>query len=80
MDEQLDEAARSFVNNPERNYLEGSTLHVSRIFKWFSEDFNDDVVGFFLSFAEADFKQRIVANRQSLEIEYLDYDWSLNGK
>jgi hypothetical protein len=52
---------------------------VSRIFNWFPEDFNDDVLGFFLQHAEGDFKKRLEAQKDKLKIVYLSYDWSLNG-
>ncbi|MDY6988632.1 MAG: DUF547 domain-containing protein [Thermodesulfobacteriota bacterium] len=78
--QQLDASVRSFLNNPERNRLEGKTLYVSKIFKWFAEDFNDDVVGFFLQYAEEEVKQRLRAGRDRLKVKYLDYDWGLNGR
>lgn len=77
---QLDTSARAFLNNPERNRLEGNTLYVSKIFKWFKDDFNDDVLGFFLRFAQESLKENLTANREKIEVKYLDYDWSLNGK
>jgi len=80
LDQQLDRSARSFLNNRERNRLEGSTLSVSKIFKWFEGDFDGDVVAFFLKYAEGDLKDRLVAKRDQIEIEYLHYDWRLNGK
>ena len=76
---QLDDAAQGFINDPKSNYLKGSKLYVSRIFKWFSEDFNDDVVGFFLKYAEGDFKKELEAKKGEVKIVYLSYDWSLNG-
>jgi hypothetical protein len=79
LDQQLDASTRAFLNNPQRNYLEGNQLYVSRIFKWFSEDFNDDVVGFFLKFADGDVREQLTANRDRIKVKYLDYDWSLNG-
>ena len=80
LNQQLDTSTRAFLNNPERNRLEGRTLHVSKIFKWFKDDFNDDVLGFFLRFAQGSFKERLTANREKIKVKYLDYDWSLNGK
>jgi hypothetical protein len=79
LDQQLDASTRAFLNNPERNHLGGNTLRVSKIFKWFGEDFNDDAVGFFLRFADAGLREKLVANRDKIEVKYLDYDWSLNG-
>lgn len=79
LDRQLDRAATGFINNPRYNRLEGDTLMVSKIFDWFAEDFNDDVIGFFLLYAEPTLRQQLKANRSRIGIEYLDYDWSLNG-
>ncbi len=80
LDRQLDEMTRAFINDPRRNRLEGRTLYVSSIFKWFSEDFNDDVAGFFLKYARGDLKEGLEANGNAVTIKYLDYDWSLNGE
>lgn len=80
LDHQLSANTRSFLNNPARNRLEGKTLYVSKIFKWFKEDFGGDVVGFFLKYAEEDLKDRLLAQKDQIEIEYLHYDWGLNGK
>jgi hypothetical protein len=79
LDSQLDDATRAFINDPKSNYLKGNKLYVSRIFKWFSEDFNDDVLGFFLQYGEGDFKKRLEEQKNKLKIVYLSYDWSLNN-
>jgi len=79
MDQQLEEMTIAFINNPATNRLDGNTLYVSRIFKWFSEDFNDDVIGFFLKYAKGEIKKRLETNRDNIKIKYLDYDWTLNG-
>lgn len=80
LDQQLDEMTEAFLNDPARNRLEGRTLYVSRIFKWFSEDFNEDIVGFFLKYARGDLKTELESNKDKIKVKYLDYDWSLNGK
>ena len=54
--QQLDEIASGFINDPSRNHLEGNTLYVSKIFDWFEEDFNGDVVGFILKYAKGGLK------------------------
>lgn len=79
MDKQLNASTRAFLNNPERNYLDGNTLYVSKIFKWFEEDFHDDVVGFFIRLAEEEIRGKLTENRDKIKVKYLDYDWSLNG-
>jgi len=80
LDRQLDDAARAFINNPQRNYLKYNTLSVSKIFKWFAEDFNHDIIGFFLKYVKQDVKKELEAKRDKIKIKYLNYDWSLNGK
>lgn len=80
LEEQLDEMAKAFINDSRHNRLEGRTLYVSSIFKWFSKDFNDDVVGFFLKYAQGDLKKQLEENKRNIQVRYLDYDWSLNGK
>ncbi len=80
LDQQLDEMTRAFINQPEMNRLEGQNLYVNSIFKWFSKDFNKDVIGFFLKYAEGDLKKGLEANKENIKIKYMDYDWSLNGK
>jgi len=80
LDAQLNRAARAFINDPGYNRLEGDTLWVSKIFDWFSEDFEDDVIGYFIKFAEPPLKDRLQENRDRIRVKYLDYDWSLNER
>ena len=80
LNRQLDEMTTAFLNDPARNYLDGNTLFVSSIFKWFAEDFNNDIVGYFVKYAREDFKKRLEPSRDRIKIKYLDYDWSLNGR
>jgi hypothetical protein len=79
LDAQLTRVTSDFLNGPSNTRLEDNTLWVSSIFKWFSEDFNKDVVGFYLRFAQNGLKQKLTAGRDRIEVKYLDYDWSLNG-
>jgi hypothetical protein len=71
---------RAFINDLESNRLENHTLYVSSIFKWFGEDFNKDIVGFILKYAEGDLKDQLEAHKEKIRVKYLDYDWSLNEK
>jgi hypothetical protein len=80
LDRQLEEMTAAFLNDPSRNYLDGNTLYVNSIFKWFAEDFNNDIVGYFVKYAREDLKKRLEANGGKIKIKYLDYDWSLNGR
>jgi hypothetical protein len=79
LDKQLDEMTKAFINDLESNHMVDHTLYVSSIFKWFAEDFNKDIVGFFLKYAKGDLKKQLKANKENIKVKYLDYDWSLNG-
>lgn len=79
LEQQLDASTRAFLNNPEQNRLEGNTLYISKIFKWFRDDFQGDVIGFFLKHTQEDLRKLLLANREQIKIKYLNYDWSLNG-
>lgn len=79
LNQQLNRAARAFINDPRYNRLEGNTLWVSKIFDWFSEDFDNDVIGTFIAFAEQPLKDKLQKNRNRIRVNHLNYDWSLNG-
>lgn len=76
LDVQLDDAARGFLNDPTKNRIDGGTLALSSIFKWFGEDFEKSAGSL------AIFVGRYLALEpgRRYEIAYLDYDWSLNGR
>ena len=78
LDQQLDERTRAFINNPERNRLEGNTLYVSEIFKWFEEDFKEGVVDFFSHYAQGELRKLLLTKGEHIKVNYLNYDWSLN--
>ena len=80
LDQQLEEMASLFINDVKSNRLTDNTLHVSSIFKWFKEDFNNDIAGFFLKYESVYLKARMEENREKVKVRYLDYDWSLNGR
>jgi len=78
LEAQLDQMTRLFINDPSRNRFEKNTLYVSSIFKWYSEDFGGDTAEFVFKYAEGKLKEKLKG--KSVRVEYLDYDWSLNGK
>ena len=79
LNQQLDDSTRAFINDPKSNYLKDNKLYVSKIFDWFPEDFDDDIIGFFLQYAGGEFKEELEAKKNKIKIKYLHYDWSLNG-
>jgi len=80
LDDQLDKNAVAFVNNGYYNKFTGDTLYVSKIFKWFSEDFDDDIIKFFKLYARGEMKNKLETIGDKVRIKYMNYDWSLNGK
>ena len=78
LSDQLNDSTRSFLNDPNSYKFDGNDFYVSRIFKWFAEDFNDDVLGFYLKYADNELKQKLEKNRENIEIKYMHYDWGLN--
>jgi hypothetical protein len=79
LDAQLDKVTHDFLNAPGRYRLDGDTLWVSSYFKWYSEDFNDDPVGFYRKYADAGLRKALDERGNRLKVKFLDYDWSLNG-
>ncbi len=79
LDRQLEAATIHFINDPQSNFIKGDKLYVSRIFKWFGEDFGGDIRGFFRTYARGDLAKKMAAAGDNLEVRYLDYDWSLNA-
>ncbi|MCI5144772.1 MAG: DUF547 domain-containing protein [Candidatus Electrothrix sp. AR3] len=81
LETQLASSARIFINDPTKNFFQGTTLYLSSIFKWFPEDFNHYVFGFVKQYASGKLKEELIGKAgNKVQIEYLEYDWSLNGK
>ncbi len=79
LQQQLDGVTKSFINDPKSTFIKGDKLYVSKIFKWFGEDFDNDVLGFVKSHAQGTFAEQIGNGGGKLKVKYLDYDWSLNS-
>lgn len=73
LNEQLNSVTRNFLLDESRNSISPNSLKLSKIFKWFSKDFeqNGSVIDFINTYASL----KISTNA---EIDYLDYNWSLN--
>ncbi len=74
LDTQLDQAAFAFINDPIRNQIQSGEVKLSKIFSWFSGDFKKSAPSI-REFVNRYAKTKIPA---SADIDYLDYDWSLN--
>lgn len=92
IDSQLTLATRHFLADSEKGLLtrmetgffggDSPTLYLSSLFDWFDEDFetNGDVVDFVRGYAPEKAVAFIDRYRDDLDLESLDYDWSLNGR
>ena len=83
LEAQLEEQARIFVNDESRNRFDtqARTAYLSQIFDWFSDDFEGaggTVLNYIAGYT-ADPRLQLDLRSGSYEIEYLEYDWSLNG-
>ena len=89
LEAQLQDAANAFLGDRTRNRLEGKTLKVSSIFKWYRSDFEkswrgaDSLPGFLALYRQPLGLDDEAANRLKAGqtgIDFLDYDWRLNSK
>jgi hypothetical protein len=73
LEQQLQQAALNFVSNQTKNSLKGKTLYLSKIFKWYGDDFKQKYGGY----------QKFVIKTLRLPnkvypVEFNEYNWSLN--
>jgi hypothetical protein len=83
LERQLDEQARTFINDPAKNRYDATRriLRLSSIFEWFGEDFEraaGSTARFVARYAKGPMAD--AARDPAVRIEFLDYDWSLNGQ
>lgn len=95
LDEQLEQQTVRFLSDNSRNYYDGNTLHISKIFSWYKEDFevqwgdSTSLRGFLTHYSGAlsekdgtplsETDTKKIAS-ESTEIEFLDYNWALNDQ
>jgi hypothetical protein len=88
---QLDAAARRYLASPQGLRLDGDTIRVSSIFKWYGQDFTQRfsalgasrtdpieraILGVVAQFGPAE--AAAAARSSRARVGFLDYDWSLN--
>jgi len=74
LDQQLDAAIRSFINDPLRNRISAEKAEISAIFNWFGGDFKRDE-GSIKAYLNKYSKIKLSA---TAKISFLEYDWRLN--
>ena len=93
LDEQLELESRKFINSPDnvRYDAEQRTLHLSAIFDWYEEDFLNwlehtspgkdlTIVDYLLDYLDEETAAQIRKDLDTLNIDYLVYDWGLNDQ
>ena len=72
LEAQLADQAKYFINNPDKNNISDQGTKLSKIFSWFESDFNKK------SSVKAFLKKYHTTFNEEQELEYLDYNWTLN--
>jgi hypothetical protein len=91
LDAQLEDQTRRFLGDRSRHRYDAQrrVLYLSKLFDWYGDDFALPFRGgssraeFLVGYAEAlGLDQRAIADLQAgrLKIDFLDYDWRLNGR
>lgn len=73
---QLDQAARDFINDPDKNKISTDTVQLSKILNWYWGDFKDQYesrIDLVKEYAET----KVNADA---EVDFLEYDWGLNDQ
>jgi len=74
LEQQLEEQTLEFINDPSKNYISKNESRISKIFTWFAADFNKK------GSVDAWLRKYHDAYDSNNKLEYLDYDWGLNGE
>ena len=72
LETQLEHQTSVFINNPNKNKINQKETYISKIFDWFSSDFDS------LGGDNALLKKYHSEFNDKNDIQYMDYDWSLN--
>ncbi len=83
LDQQLDDSARLFINDPNRNVFDRQQkiAYLSKIFDWFTDDFvshSGSLTKYVAQYVEdPELAEELV--KGTYRVEFLEYDWTLNG-
>ncbi len=84
LEEQLELVAQAFINDATKNRFDrqNKVAYLSMIFKWYAEDFEAHS-GSLLKYVRKYVSDQELARdleSSSYKVEFLDYDWGLNGR
>lgn len=73
LDEQLTKATKQFLNDSDRNKISENRIELSKIFRWFSKDFetNGSLIDFLNKYSDVEISSKAKKS-------FLDYNWDLN--
>jgi len=72
LEEQLEDQAKAFIHNPDKNIINEKETKLSKIFNWFESDFTkQESIASFI-------KKRHDSFNEKNKVEYLEYIWTLN--
>ncbi len=73
IDKQLEQAAKTFINNPTKNQIGQNKVALSKIFSWFKGDFTkkQSLLSFINQYADTSISE-------DASVTHLDYNWGLN--
>lgn len=89
LEQQLEEQTIHFLSDKTRNTVKKDELHLSSIFKWYEDDFEQgfrdsySLSEFILLYSDAmklNSAQIIQLKDDDMDIEFLDYNWELNAR
>lgn len=78
-EEELVEASRDFVNNPENVRVDAGSVYLNEIFRWYKKDFPNDLYAYLAQFAEPKLAAQLQqASSGGYKRRFRQYDWLLN--
>ncbi len=81
VDSQLDNKTQFFIQGSEVLVIpERKTVYLSKLFQWYSADFKNDSekINFIKKYIKDNDKKVFLKHNQNINIEYFNFDWSLN--
>ncbi len=75
IEQQLEEQAKFFINDPNKNKITKKHLELSKIFNWFESDFTKEksLLDYIQQYTDVPFDAKV-------KVDYQEYFWHLNGK
>lgn len=73
IEEQLEDSTLKFLNDIKNNQVKGDEIEISKVFKWFKEDFEKKYGS-----VENFIQQKLKLPNKKYDLDYKSYNWDLN--